>query len=83
MRHGATRQEVVSESILTILAGSDTSSTAIRSTMLYIIATPTVYMRLKAEVQEAVKSGSVSSPISVEQAKTLPYLQVSAAEHTR
>lgn len=76
MRHGVLQREVVSESMLTILAGSDTTATAIRTTMLYIMATARVYSRLKNEIREAVVSGSVSSPITVEQAKQLPYLQV-------
>lgn len=42
------------------------------------MATPRVYYKLKDEIKQAVASG-VSKPISVDQAKRLPYLQVSVS----
>ncbi|KAI1846105.1 hypothetical protein JX266_007914 [Neoarthrinium moseri] len=83
MRHGATREECVSETMLTLIAGSDTTATAIRSTMLYLISTPRVYNRLKAEIQEAASDNRVSSPIGVDEAKRLPYLQAVILEGFR
>lgn len=64
------------------VAGSDTTATAIRITMLYILSAPLVYHRLKREISEAVRDGRASSPIKQAEAKTLPYLQVSASLHT-
>ncbi|ORY68234.1 cytochrome P450 [Pseudomassariella vexata] len=75
IRGGMTKDEIDCETILQIVAGSDTTATAIRSTMLHIISTPRVYQRLKAEIKDAVESGKVSSPITMGQAKNLPYFQ--------
>lgn len=44
--------------------------------MLYLLATPRVYQKLKSIVMQAVNEGRVSSPIKVEEAKRIPYLQV-------
>ncbi|KAH8205388.1 hypothetical protein TruAng_000467 [Truncatella angustata] len=75
MRHGITQPEAAAEGFLTILAGSDTTAVAIRSTLLYLMSTPTVYHRLKNEIREAIHSQPISTPITVEQARKLPYLQ--------
>ncbi len=61
--------------MLQLIAGSDTTAVSIRGTMLYILATPRVYSRLKAEIEQAVKRNEVSSPITNAQALGLPYLQ--------
>ncbi|KAK6200812.1 hypothetical protein LQW54_009476 [Pestalotiopsis sp. IQ-011] len=74
MIHGLNAQDIKNETLIQIVAGSDTTATAIRSTMLYLMTTPRVYSRLGAEIREAVASG-VSKPITVDQAKKLPYLQ--------
>ena len=57
MRHGLNKDDLFSEAILQILAGSDTTATAIRSIMLYLIAHPRIYNRLQAEIDVAVSSG--------------------------
>jgi len=36
-------------------------------------------MRLQKEVDEAIRVGVISSPITAAESKTLPYLQVSTA----
>lgn len=59
-----------------IIAGSDTTASAIRVTMLHIMTCPQVYNKLKEEIRDAVIGGKVSSPIKFEEAKGLPYLQV-------
>ena len=60
------------------MAGSDTTATAIRSVMMFLAASPSPYMKLKMEIKEAIEQNTASSPITQEQAKKLPYLQVSA-----
>jgi cytochrome P450 len=77
MRHGATQQECETEGFLQLIAGSDTTGTSIRATMMYIMSTPRVYRSVKDEIKEAVDNKQASMPISLEQAKKLPYLQVS------
>jgi len=66
-----------------IIAGSDTTATAIRGTMLYLTTTPHAYARLQGEIDTAVSTGAVSSPVKVEEAKKLPYLQAVIYEGLR
>lgn len=43
--------------------------------MLHISTSPLVYRRLQNEIDEGIKAGQISSPISDAQARGLPYLQ--------
>lgn len=58
------------------VAGSDTTAASIKITMLYILAAPRVYQRLKDEIAAAVREGKASKLITNAEAKELPYLQV-------
>lgn len=49
IKHGLTQAEIGDESLLQILAGSDTSATIIRSGFIYIISNPQIYNKLQAE----------------------------------
>ena len=66
------------------VAGSDTSATGIRATMLNIISNPRVYSKLMAEIDATTASGEVptdlNAVISDAQAKDLPYLQACIKE---
>jgi cytochrome P450 len=59
-----------------IIAGFENTSSVIRTTMLYLMTTPAVYKRFKEEVMQAVREGRASSPITFEEGKRIPYLQV-------
>jgi cytochrome P450 len=59
-----------------MVAGSDTTASAIRATILHVTTNPRVYHKLKQVVREAVENGRVSSPIRQEEAKQVSYLQV-------
>ena len=65
------------------LAGSDTTATAIRATLLYLITTPRVLWRLRAEIDEAVNNSRISNPIKDSEARALPYLQACIKEGLR
>lgn len=52
-------------------------------TLLCLITNPAAYSSLQKEVDEAVKQGRLSSPISEAEAKTLPYLQAVIREGLR
>ena len=65
------------------LAGSDTTATAIRATVLFLITTPSALWRLRAEIDEAVHKSSISSPIKDSEARALPYLQACIKEGLR
>jgi len=87
LRHGLTRQEAESESVLQIVAGSDTSATGIRATFLNIITNPRVYARARAEIDETMASGKIPSDpnqvVSNAQSMELPYIQACIKEGLR
>jgi len=67
-----------------IVAGSETTASVIRVTVLHIMSSPRVYNRLKQEIKEALKDGRVAhQPIRIEEAKRLPYLQAVIYEGLR
>jgi len=78
MRHGIQKGPAIAEAPLQLIAGAETSSTVIRSTMSFLMTSPQVYQKLKLQINEAIQAGAASSPITVEEAKRLPYLQVSS-----
>ncbi len=61
LRHGLTRAQVESEAVLQILAGSDTSATAIRSVLLNVLSSPTIYKKLVEEIDGMEVAGEVIS----------------------
>lgn len=65
------------------VAGSDTTSTSVQSTLLAIILNPRVYRILKSEIQLAVQENIVSYPVQEAEAKRLPYLQACVLEGLR
>jgi cytochrome P450 len=89
IRHGLTQSEAEQESVLQLAAGSDTTATAIRATLLCIITNPRVHTKLLAELDAASgpegSLGGLNSDaiISDQQAKTLPYLQACIKEGLR
>jgi cytochrome P450 len=85
-RHGLSPKELFNEAVLQILAGSDTTATALRCLVLYLIGHPTVYKKLQAEIDEAVASGIVpASPDIISNAALLklPYIQAVVREGLR
>ncbi|KAK1962291.1 cytochrome P450 [Colletotrichum sublineola] len=69
MRHGLSVSKIEDEALIQIFAGSDTTAIVIRSVMLHLIATP------RADIKNALAEGSVSVPITLAQAQSMPYLQ--------
>ncbi|KAK5082769.1 hypothetical protein LTR05_006649 [Lithohypha guttulata] len=81
INHGLNEGEIADDSLLQILAGSDTSGTILRSALIFTIANPRVYHRLQAEVTSAgVPSDQV---ISHARAQELPYLNAVIKETLR
>lgn len=76
IRHGVTRKECADEIPFQIIAGSDTTATAIRGTILSLSASRTAYNRLQREIDEFVGQGRISDPVQAEEAKNMKYLQV-------
>ena len=76
--HDLSQKEAQSEAHLQILAGSESTSTAFNMTMLYIVTNPRVYAALRAEIDDGIASGKISSAESVirdSEARQMPYLQ--------
>ncbi|KAI2638910.1 cytochrome P450 [Hypomontagnella submonticulosa] len=83
VRHGLPRRQCESEILFQIVAGSDTTATALRGTMLCLLSSPFAYMRLREEVDMAVKEGRISSPVRADEAKNMEYLQAVIYEGLR
>ncbi|KAJ2998449.1 hypothetical protein NUW58_g314 [Xylaria curta] len=83
MKRGLTPDQAEMEISISLVAGSDTTATAIRATLLAIISTPTVYQRLVREITTAERAGRISSPIRNTEAQSLPYLQAVICEGLR
>jgi len=77
IRNGLSQQEVEGEANLQILAGSETTSTALAATLMHLATTPHAYAALKRQIRDAIDGGLVAAgrPITFEQAQNLPYLQ--------
>lgn len=84
MKNGITQLEAESESLLQVMAGSDSTATAIWIIMYLIMTNPSVHTKLRAEIDEADKNKQLSWPVLTEaEAKTLPYLQAVIKEGLR
>lgn len=65
-------------------AGSDTTAVAFRSTFYYLMKNPEALAKAHAEIDAAVATGSLSSPIKYSQTTTkLPYVCASIKEAMR
>ncbi|KAF2221996.1 benzoate 4-monooxygenase cytochrome-like protein P450 [Elsinoe ampelina] len=60
-RKGLTEEEIVTESLLTFVAGSDTVSSSLRAILLFLAQHDQVYERLRAEIASFVVGASVIS----------------------
>ncbi|KAK2776898.1 benzoate 4-monooxygenase cytochrome p450 [Colletotrichum kahawae] len=83
LAHGLTREEAEGETLVQIIAGSDTTATSIRTTILYLMTTPSCYSRLANEIRDAARRGLISSPITNWEAGDLRYLQAVIKEGLR
>ncbi|KAH8130480.1 hypothetical protein FP744_10007095 [Trichoderma asperellum] len=78
---GMSKNDLIQQVFLSIIAGSNSSAHALRMTLLSIITSPPAYNALIDEIRRA--SPAVSSPITWAQAQTLPYLQAVIREGLR
>ncbi|KAH7124580.1 pisatin demethylase [Dactylonectria macrodidyma] len=77
---GLGQSQVESEILMQILAGADTTATAVRATVLYIISNPRVVEAMRREVEQANPSRPI---ITDDQARAMPYLQAVVKEGLR
>ncbi|KAM9880438.1 cytochrome p450 [Verticillium dahliae] len=87
IRHGLRDDELKSEALEQIIAGSDTTAGAIRGALLLVMTNPRVYALLQKEIDAAVRDGRAPAVgnglISQAQAKELPLLQAVVRESLR
>ncbi|KAK4155663.1 cytochrome P450 [Chaetomidium leptoderma] len=87
VRHGLVGDELRSEVLETLIAGSDTTAGALRGIMLYVMGNKRVYSKLQDEIDDAVAEEKVAVtgegviPFGV--AKQMPYLQAVIREGLR
>lgn len=90
IRNGITGDDLRSEAIEQVLAGSETTATAIRGILLHVMTNLRVYAKLQREVDEFCATTVVvenvdkeAGIISFAQARKLPYLQAVIREGLR
>ncbi|OAR05796.1 hypothetical protein LLEC1_04638 [Akanthomyces lecanii] len=83
IRHGLTQEEASRESLLNVVAGSDTTATTIRIMLLSLLSNPIAYGKLQREIDDSIAAGTVSSPVTNTEARQLPYLQAAIKEGLR
>ena len=72
------------EAFLQIIAGSDSTTTVLRSTIFLLASTPSAYLKLRSDIDAAVNAGEVSSPvIKYTEALKIPYLKACIWEGLR
>lgn len=80
VRSGLDAEELLSETVLQIIAGSDTSASALRGIMLYLLSNPRVYAKLRKEIDAKPRYEGV---IPDSEVRKLPYLQAVLKEGMR
>ena len=72
---GLSQTQCEAEAFLQIIAGSDSTTTILRSTLYLLSGNPGAYAKLRGEVDDAVQSGNSSDPvIKYSDAQKLTYL---------
>ncbi|KAL0474086.1 cytochrome P450 [Neurospora intermedia] len=85
VKNGISQRTAVLEVSAQLPAGSDTTASALQGTMLYLLSTPSAYVRLKSEISTAIRTGLISSSsiVTDQEARKLPYLQAVLYEAIR
>lgn len=58
-----------------IIAGSETTASALRTAILHVITCPRVYNQLKREIADVVRAGRAGTPIAFDEARKISYLR--------
>ncbi|CBX99536.1 hypothetical protein LEMA_P087750.1 [Plenodomus lingam JN3] len=83
MKRGFTRQECEIEGLFLLLSGTESTACAIRQILVHVITAPSVYAKLKQEIDSTCQGRGISYPIQLAEAKRLPYLQAVIYEGIR
>ncbi|KAK9772572.1 hypothetical protein SCAR479_10789 [Seiridium cardinale] len=82
LKHGLSPEQAELDLSIQVPAGTETSISTIRGIMLYLMTSPRIYQDLKREIAEGIRDGRISTPVTNDEAKKLPYLQASRANNT-
>ncbi|MCJ1363635.1 hypothetical protein MMC16_002742 [Acarospora aff. strigata] len=74
---------VLSMATSNIFAGSDTTAISIRSIIYYLLKNPDYKRKLVEEIDNRKNEGRLSIPVTVEESKSMPYLQACMYEALR
>jgi len=84
VRKGLSQVQCEVEAKLQIVAGADSTTTVLRSTLYTLAGSPSAYHKLQSELDAASHSGQISGPIITHtEAQKLPYLQACIWEGLR
>lgn len=80
-RHGLVGPDLRTEALEQVVAGSDTTASALRAALLHVMTSPRVYAKLRLEVDAEARSAP--GIVSAARARQLPYLQAVVREALR
>ncbi|KAK5662353.1 hypothetical protein OQA88_8263 [Cercophora sp. LCS_1] len=83
VQNGLTQSDAEAESLVQVIAGSDTTVGALRSIIAHIISSPALCRRVQEEIDNAIADGRVSTPVADAEARKLPMLQACIKEGLR
>lgn len=75
--------ELLSHAVSNIFAGSDTTAASLRAIFYYLCRTPSAHNKVLAELDEAIRGGKLSDPITFAEAQELKYFQAVVKEALR
>ncbi|KAH6658491.1 cytochrome P450 [Truncatella angustata] len=75
--------EIVAITTTNVIAGSDTTAASLASVLYHLSKYPAARSRLEQEIDDAVRGGQASNPISYAEAVKLPYLSAVINEAMR
>lgn len=76
LRRGLTQEQCEVEAHLQIMAGAESTSSALRTTFMLLLGSPRAYARLTAEIEAAAAAGKVAYPVvSAAETQGMAYLQ--------
>jgi cytochrome P450 len=80
VKKGLSQKQCEAEAFLQVIAGSDSTTTVLRSTLWLLLGSPAAYTKLRSEVDDASSGDNI---ISYSQTQRLPYLQACVWEGLR
>ena len=78
-----TREEIISNSGILLVAGSETTATLLSGATYHILSNPVVLKKLQAEIRDAFQSEDEITAISVRSPGKLPYMEAVLTESLR